>query len=60
MDAFGKKDAIALIDKKVDTAVELCCNNNEDYIKELVTAYEMIEDFFQVIGYDPKTYVKPL
>lgn len=50
------KDALKMILKKVHKAKELCSEYDDNYLKELASAHDMIEDYFQVKGMDVKTH----
>ena len=46
-------DAIKMIDKKVDLAVEKCERGDNSYLEDLAKAYEMIEDYFSELELNP-------
>lgn len=46
IDYLEPKDAMKMISKRLHKAKELCEEHDEDYMRELATAYDMIEDYF--------------
>jgi len=46
-------DAVKMIDKKVESAVKKCENDDNTYLEDLAKSYEMIEDYFSELGLNP-------
>ena len=49
--------ALKMIHKKVESAEEKCKAKDEDYLKDLAKAYEMIEDYFNEIEVNPASLI---
>ncbi|APZ82924.1 hypothetical protein [Flavobacterium phage FL-1] len=45
--------ALKMIHKKVESAEEKCKAKDEEYLRDLAKAYEMIEDYFNEIEVNP-------
>lgn len=46
-------DALKMIQKKVDSAVKKCENDDKTYLEDLAKGYEQIEDFFSELSLNP-------
>jgi hypothetical protein len=46
-------DAVKMIDKKIESAVEKCEQDDKSHLEDLAKAYEMIEDYFSELGLNP-------
>lgn len=49
--------ALKMIHKKIESAEEKCKKGDEDYLKDLAKAHEMIEDFFGEMELNPALYI---